>query len=136
MIIFLDTNVLIYAAASTPGVDAKRQRSLEILATGNCAVSAQVLAEFYFTATKVTKLNLSYEAAVEWLEDFGRFPVVPVTAGLVLRGAAIAKRYQLRYWDGAIIAAAEEIGAQTLYSEDLSAGQRYGSVRVVNPFAV
>lgn len=95
-----------------------------------------MLAEFYFNATKATKLNLSHEAALDWLEDFRRFPVVPVTADLVSRGAAVAVRYQLRYWDGAIIAAAQEIGADTLYSEDLSDGQRYGSVRVVNPFAV
>jgi predicted nucleic acid-binding protein len=32
------------------------------------------------------------------------------------------------------IAAAQECGANVLYSEDLSDGQIYGSVQVVNPF--
>jgi predicted nucleic acid-binding protein len=119
-----------------PRYDEKRRRALELIAVGDCAVSGQVLAEFYFNATKASKLNLSHEVALDWLEDFRRFPIVPVTADLVARGAAISARYQISYWDGAIIAAAQEIGADVLYSEDLNAGQRYGNVRVVNPFAV
>jgi predicted nucleic acid-binding protein len=35
---------------------------------------------------------------------------------------------------GAILAAAKALGCQTLYSEDLSHGQEYDGVRVVNPF--
>jgi predicted nucleic acid-binding protein len=34
-----------------------------------------------------------------------------------------------------MLAAAEALGAETVYSEDLNTGQRYGRVRVVNPFA-
>ena len=33
-----------------------------------------------------------------------------------------------------ILASAARFGATTLYTEDLSHGQLYGSVRVVNPF--
>jgi predicted nucleic acid-binding protein len=43
-------------------------------------------------------------------------------------------QYQLSYWDAAIIAAAEALGARDLYSEDMNHGQIYGSVRVINPF--
>ena len=43
-------------------------------------------------------------------------------------------RHQISYWDAAIIAAAEALGAREFYSEDLNDGQMYGSVRVVNPF--
>ncbi|RWO24380.1 MAG: hypothetical protein EOS11_28090 [Mesorhizobium sp.] len=35
---------------------------------------------------------------------------------------------------GAIIAAAERLGVNTLYTEDLNPGQAYGSVVAVNPF--
>ncbi len=35
---------------------------------------------------------------------------------------------------GAIVAAAEALGAETLFSEDLNHGQRYGPVQVRNPF--
>ena len=57
-------------------------------------------------------------------------------AGGVLRvgGIGIALRYGISYWDGAIVAAAERLKAAILYTEDLSHGQRYGSVVVVNPF--
>jgi predicted nucleic acid-binding protein len=34
-----------------------------------------------------------------------------------------------------IVQAAIAAGAQTLYSEDLNAGQSYGSVTVINPLA-
>jgi predicted nucleic acid-binding protein len=43
-------------------------------------------------------------------------------------------RYRISYWDGAILAAAERLGAEIVYTEDLSHGQTYGPVRVVNPF--
>ncbi len=43
-------------------------------------------------------------------------------------------RHEISYWDGAIIAAAESLGASILYTEDLNHGQHYGSVRAVNPF--
>ena len=97
-------------------------------------MSGQVLAEFYFNAVRPNKLNLPHSVALEWIDDFHRFPVVAVTADLVAQGARCAERYKISYWDGAIVAAAQEIGADTLYTEDLNHGQRYGSVRVVNPF--
>lgn len=37
--------------------------------------------------------------------------------------------------DAAIIAAAKRMGCQTVFSEDLNAGQNYEGVTVVNPFA-
>lgn len=132
---FIDTNVLLYAAGYEPTEAPKRERALALLTSGDCAVSGQVIAEFYFNATRPTKLNLPHAVALDWIDDLGRFPVVPVTSALVARGAANAERYKISYWDGAIIAAAQEIGAATLYSEDLNPGQRYGSVRVVNPFS-
>ena len=132
---FLDTNVLLYAAGYEQQEQPKRLRALALLTSGNCAISGQVLAEFYFNATRSNKLNLPHPVAMEWLDDFRRFPVVAVTAELVAQGAVCAERYQISYWDGAILAAAQEIGADTLYTEDLNNGQRYGSVRVVNPFA-
>lgn len=53
---------------------------------------------------------------------------------LVVSGIETALRYRISYWDGAIIAATESLGAEVLFTEDLAHGQRYGSVRVVNPF--
>ena len=133
--IFFDTNILLYAAASAASESEKRLRAITAIARGDYATSGQVLAEFYYNATRKIKPPLEHAEALGWLDRLRHFPVVPVTATLVARGAANAASYQISYWDGAIIAAAQEIGAETLYSEDLNAGQRYGNVRVVNPFA-
>jgi predicted nucleic acid-binding protein len=59
---------------------------------------------------------------------------VTVDQPLIRVGIEISLRYRIDYWDGAILAAAERLGAGTLYTEDLNHGQSYGPVRVVNPF--
>ena len=61
-------------------------------------------------------------------------PCGSVDPTLVLRGIEISVRHKISYWDGAIIAAAETLGATTLHIEDLNNGQTYGTVKAVNPF--
>ena len=46
----------------------------------------------------------------------------------------IQPRFQVSYWDAAIIAAAGELGCQAIYTEDLNHGQDYDGVKAVNPF--
>lgn len=124
---FIDTNVRLHAAGYEQADRPKRARALELLAEGDCAMSGQVLGEVFVNATRANKLNLPHAVASEWLDDFRRFPVLPVTADIVAWGAVNAARHRISYWDGAILAAAEELGANTLYTEDLNAGQRYGA---------
>jgi predicted nucleic acid-binding protein len=38
------------------------------------------------------------------------------------------------FWDALVIRAAEQAGCDTLFSEGLEAGRRFGTVRVVNSF--
>ena len=64
-----------------------------------------------------------------------QFPCQPVDHQLVRIAVERSERFAISYWDAAILAAAEALGAETVYSEGLSDGQRYGRVRVVNPFA-
>jgi predicted nucleic acid-binding protein len=45
------------------------------------------------------------------------------------------QRFQLSYWDAAIIEASRALGCTHVLSEDLSDGQDYGGVQVTNPFA-
>jgi len=96
--------------------------------------SAQVLQEFYVNATRKQALRLSPDEALEILSSMRGFPILPVTDDLVFAAIAVKVRYQISYWDAAIIAAAEALGAHELYSEGMNDGQMYGSVRVVNPF--
>lgn len=131
---FLDTNVLIYAVSSSPDEAGKKERALELIQDMDFGLSAQVLQEFYVNVTKKIAHPLSPEVAVDLLQQFRQFPLVQTDYPLVVAGVEVALRYGISYWDGAIVAAAETLGARTLFSEDLSHGQRYGGVRVVNPF--
>ncbi|MCW8985770.1 MAG: PIN domain-containing protein [Thermoanaerobaculales bacterium] len=131
---FLDTNVLIYAVSSAPAESAKKERALELISHADFGLSAQVLQEFYVNVTGKIALPLMPDEAVALLEQFRNFPVVWMDYPLIVAGIEVALRFGISYWDGAIIAAAERLGATTLYTEDLNHGQRYASVQAVNPF--
>lgn len=131
---FLDTNVLVYAAAGREGEEAKRERALELIEGEDFGLSAQVLQEFFVNVVRKIDVPLSAEEALEWIEELEAFPCLAVDASLVKIAVEVSERYQISYWDGAILAAAQSLGARTLYTEDLNDGQRYGSVRVRNPF--
>jgi predicted nucleic acid-binding protein len=131
---FLDTNVLIYAVSSAPAESAKKERALELISHADFGLSSQVLQEFYVNVTTKIALPLGPVEVVALLEQFRCFPMVWTDYSLIVAGIEVALRFGISYWDGAIIAAAERLGATTLYTEDLNHGQRYASVQAVNPF--
>jgi predicted nucleic acid-binding protein len=131
---FLDTNVLVYAATSSAEDVAKRRRALELIEVEDFGLSAQVLQEFYVTMTRKVAVPLKPASALEWIEDLEEFPCAAVDASLVKIAAELSGRHRISYWDASIIAAADVLGAKTVYSEDLGDGQLYGRVRVLNPF--
>ena len=133
---FLDTNILVYAAAGRGAEEAKRKRALELIESQDFCLSAQVLQEFYVTVTRKIESPLSAERALEWIEHLEAFPCLAIDNALVKVAVEISERHRISYWDGTIIAAAEGLGAHTLYSEDLNHEQRYGSVEVRDPFRV
>ena len=131
---FLDTNILIYAAAGRDNEEAKRHKALALIENENFGLSAQVLQEFYVSVVRKIAIPLSPVQALEWIDYLAVFPCVPIDSSLVRIAVEVSQRYQISYWDGAIIAAADISQASILYSEDLNAGQQYSTVRVVNPF--
>jgi len=54
---------------------------------------------------------------------------------LLLEALSLKQRFQVSYWDAAIIAAGLKLGANVLYSEDLYHGQNYDGICVENPFS-
>jgi|SRR5690242_11581222 len=132
---FVDSNILIYAVASDRDERSKSERALAVLAHGDLATSVQVLHEFYVQATKPTRdSRLSHEQAVAVIQALCQFPVQELTVDLLQSALATKQRYQISYWDAAIIEAARSLGCREVLSEDLNDGQDYGGVRVVNPF--
>ncbi len=53
----------------------------------------------------------------------------------MLAALAAKVRFQISFWDAAIIEAARAAGCDQVLSEDLNSGQDYGGFSVVNPFA-
>ena len=131
---FLDTNVLVYAATGTEADRAKREKAQALIATADFGISTQVLQEFYVSATRKAHIRMPPRIALEWIEQLDGRPCISVDSDLVKLAAAISIRYQISYWDGAILAAAEALAAPVVYSEDLQHGQMYQTVRVENPF--
>lgn len=132
---FADTNVLIYSISDDPAERDKAARAGEILAARDLGLSVQVLQEFYVQATRATRPGrLTHDRAAGLVESFRRFPVLPLTAELVEAAMATRERFQLSYWDAAIVEAARSLGCKLVLSEDLSDGQDYDGVRVENPF--
>jgi len=66
------------------------------------------------------------------IEDYLSWEIVINTPQAIVAALGIEARYRVSYWDALIVHAAESCGAAILYSEDLSHGQRYGAVEVVN----
>ena len=131
----VDTNVLLYAVSSLKEDAAKRRRARELLTESGLAVSVQVLQEFYHQATHPKRSGrLTRNDAINFLGTFLEFPVQDVTLDLFRSAVSISQRFQLSYWDGAILAAARSLGCDAVYSEDLSSEQDYGGLRVINPF--
>ncbi len=131
---FVDTNILVYAVSADPRDAAKKASALELVRVTRWGLSGQVLAEFYSTVVGKIASPLSPERALEWIRQFAEFPCHPVGSRTVQMGARISQRYRISYWDGAIVAAAQALGARTLFTEDLNHGQDYDGVQVVNPF--
>jgi predicted nucleic acid-binding protein len=132
---FVDTNVLLYAISGDPAEQDKAKRAGEILADRDLALSAQVLQEFYVQATRASRPDpISHQQAVRLIESFRRFPVQDITSAIVMAALDTRQRFQLSYWDAAIIEASRALGCAEVLSEDLGDDQDYGGVRVINPF--
>ena len=133
---FVDTNVLLYAVSEDPAEAEKRERARNVLSEPDLAVSVQVLQEFYFQATRPARARrLPRESALRFLEPILQFRIQSMTPNVFLDAIEISRRFQLSYWDGAIIAAAQILGCEAIYTEDLNPGQHYGPLRALNPFA-
>lgn len=123
------------AAAVAGDNEQKRRRALALIKSEDFGTSAQVLQEFFVAVVRKAARPLPASEALEWIEQWVAFPCRPIDQQLVRIAIELSERFSISYWDAAILAAAEALGADTVYSEDLNDGQQYGRVRVVNPFS-
>ena len=130
---FLDTNVLVYAATvDDPHRQAVAQRLLTDLGLARITISTQVLAEAYNVLTH--KKRWALDDALQAVQGFKAMRIVTLGPDAVLAALDLAARHRLSTWDAMIIHAALDAGCDTLFSEDLQSGRRFGALQVVNPF--
>ncbi len=132
---FVDTNILLYSISTALAETAKALIARELLRSHDLALSTQVLQEFYVQATRPSRAQrLQHDEAVALIATWQRYPVQDLTIGIVHRALEASARWQLSYWDAAIVEAARAVGCDTVLSEDLQHGQVFDGVRVLNPF--
>ncbi len=133
--VFLDTNILVNAADNSDTEKKEQSRALltSFLNDGViCAVSTQVLQEFYVVATR--KLGIEPLMAKDMVHSFRNYEVVRVVPDLIEDAIDISILNQLSFWDALIVAAAESARCENILTEDLNHGQVIRGVRVKNPF--
>ena len=134
---FVDTNILLYSVGLNPTDAAKADTAAAILDEADLQLSVQVLQEFYVQATRPSRRDaLAHHDAVAFVSKWLRFPVQEMTVRIMQAAFASKIRWQISFWDAAIIEAARATGCRQVLSEDLNAGQDYGGIQVVNPFIV
>jgi predicted nucleic acid-binding protein len=127
---FFDTNILIYAFAA----DDPRSARAEALIAGGGVIGVQVLNEF----ANVTRRKLRWR----WPQIEAAFAVIEelvgaahsLTTAIHARAVLLARDHDLPFYDALIVSAALDAGCEVLCSEDLQHGQRFGTLRVENPF--
>lgn len=135
-LVFVDSNVLVH---SEDGQDpAKQERSLawlDVLWERSCGrLSTQTLNEFYVNSTRKITPPLPQGEARAKIRRFQAWMPLLIDHAVLETAWAVEARYQIHFWDSLIVAAAQHQDCTILLTEDLSDGQGYGMVKVVNPF--
>jgi predicted nucleic acid-binding protein len=129
-----DTNILIYAASRDPKDVTKSKISLKLMQTVAFGVPLQVIQEFFHNTQRKARLGIEPRLCDSMVAMLLDRPIVITDIDLFAEARSFARRYEISYWDAAIVAATHRLNASLLYSEDLSHGQQYGKVKVINPF--
>jgi predicted nucleic acid-binding protein len=137
-VVFVDSNILIYAHDSDAG--AKRSRAAEKLtelwSSGVGRLSVQVLQEFFVNVTKKLTTPVARSTAREIVSNYAVWVREPTTPNTVTRAIDIAQLAQISFWDALIVASAEQSYATHILSEDLNEGQIIIGIQIVNPLTI
>ena len=132
---FVDTNILMYAHDTAAGEKHARAKALveDLWQNRSGVISTQVLQELAVNLRRKAKNPLDAKATRDVVSDYLAWQVVVNGGDAILEALDLEGRYQISFWDALVVQAAQVSGAEILYSEDLSDGQTYGTVQVINP---
>jgi len=124
-----------YAHDTAAGGKHARAKALveELWQNRSGVVSTQVLQELAVNLRRKAGKPVDAKGTREVVSDYLSWQVVVNSGESILEALELETRYQISFWDALVVQAAQASGAEILYSEDLSDGQTYGSVRVINP---
>jgi predicted nucleic acid-binding protein len=135
---FIDTNIFVYAHDETDRRKSEiaRRLLLDVTASGDGIISTQVIQEFCNVALKKSATPLSTADVRKVVRELLE-PLLAhrPDAAFYMRVLETFERYSLSFHDAAIVQAAIDLDCDTLLSEDLQTGARFGLVKVVNPFS-
>lgn len=134
---FLDTNIFVYSFdRSAPQ---KSQKSVQLIRKALTAqkgvISYQVVQEFFNVALRRFSQPMKAADAEQYLNTVFR-TLLTVHSSRALYAEALHLHVQsgLSWYDSLIVSAAIQARCDLLFTEDLQHGQRFGGLRVANPF--
>lgn len=134
---FLDTNIFVYSLDRNSPVKSQKASKLvrEGLTTQKGIVSYQVIQEFLNVALKRSQQPIKTADAEFYLVSI-LYPLLSVHSSQALFADALRLHdgNALAWYDSLIVAAAIQAKCEILYTEDLHHGQKFGALKVVNPF--
>lgn len=137
-VLFLDTNIFVYALLASEPL--KKQRALQLmeqaLASHLGCTSYQVIGEFANVATRKFALRCTAQECKQFIEAAMQ-PLNRVSSSPELLDSALDLQEETRYsfYDSLVLAAALQADCDVLYTEDLQHNQLVrGTLRIVNPF--
>jgi len=132
--VFFDTNILVYCTDTLAPEKQAIARALvaQTSLSGDAMVSTQVLIELFNVLTRKQQMPAAHAKAL--VTAYTGWSVVPSDASLVSAAMDRSIQHQFSIWDAMVIEAALRGGAHTIYTEDLTHGQQFETMTVVNPF--
>ena len=135
--VFVDTNVFVYL--HNDAEPEKKRRADEWLTRlvrhRDGRLSFQVLQELYSVLTRKVRPAFAASRAQSIIRDLKSWGPIPTDPGVMERAWLMEGRYFLSWWDALIVAAAQKSECKLLLTEDLQHGQKFGDLRVIDPFA-
>jgi predicted nucleic acid-binding protein len=134
---FIDTNIFVYSFDQTAPAKARLASQVirRALTTQKGVISFQVVQEFFNVALRRFAHPMNAADAEQYFAVTLR-PLLAIhsSPALYLEALHLRSRHQLFWYDSLIVAAAQQAQCEVLLSEDLQHGQKFGSLRVENPF--
>jgi predicted nucleic acid-binding protein len=133
---FLDSNVILYMFDVDERKNGVAHQVVAQALQGDACISFQVVQEVLNVLTH----EANRQATPEQAEGVLASVLVPLwrvmpSQQLYSRALGVQSRYQFRFYDSLIVAAALEAGCDRILTEDLQDGQRIESLTITNPFA-